>query len=74
MKHKPKPYFMVVGEGHPRFKHDEVMTAKEEARRLANKNPGIEFLVVKVIGCAYRDTPPDIYTEFSPLNDDEIPF
>jgi hypothetical protein len=57
----PTESFYVVwnpADRNPIKRHDDVQSATEEARRLAQANPGIEFITLRAIkGITWRDDP-----------------
>ena len=52
-------FWMVYGEGQgaPTYKHDSEEAASEEAQRLALRNPGCAFYVLKGVGRAMAAKP-----------------
>ena len=55
-----KSFYMVWRDmgGNPIKRHETIEAAREEARRLAQENPCIEFFVLRVVeGWAYREDP-----------------
>lgn len=47
---KTQRFWMVVGNGNsPKVRHTTKQFAKDEAERLARKNPGIEFFVLEAV-------------------------
>lgn len=58
-----------LGQGQPTVRHKTHDSAKDEARRLAAKHPGIEFFVMAAIGVAKK-----IDVEYRELNADYAPF
>jgi hypothetical protein len=68
---RSEPFFMVYGygQGTPTVIHDTFDTAKAEAERLADRNPGVRFYVLATVGAAEK-----VSVHFRKINSDEIPF
>lgn len=68
---KNTPYWYVWAENNraPTYKHTSEKSAIQEAERLAHVQPGQRFLVMCVIGAAYKAPMPAVYQAY-----DEIPF
>jgi len=64
-------FFMVYGDnqGAPTVKHESLENAEREARRLADRVPGVRFFVLQAIGFAKRVEP----VEYTRLHD-YVPF
>lgn len=51
-----RPFWMVLGNGTPSFKHLSEDAARKEAERLSRTNPGFEFFVLASVGrCVKSD-------------------
>lgn len=68
-----QPFFMVygAGQGAPTFQHQDFVSARNEAMRLARQHPGIKFYVLVSVGRALK-----IDVEYEDINVtlDGIPF
>jgi hypothetical protein len=56
MSQYEKRFWMVLGAETPTFRHVEIDTAIKEAERLANANPGKEFIVLESVAACRRQT------------------
>ena len=65
------PFFMVygLGQGAPTVIHDSFEQASAEAKRLADRYPGLRFYVLATVGRAEK-----VSVEFRRIDPDEIPF
>lgn len=65
---------MVVGNGTPVYRHQTLMSAMQEAERLANLHPGSEFTVLKSVKtCVKRQVQWISHVEIDP-HGNEVPF
>ncbi len=62
-------YYMVMGNDKPNFKHTTLISAKNEAERLARLHPGQIFIVLQAVGSAVVC---DI--KWEEFDSDEVPF
>ena len=71
MQEDRETFFMVYGEGQgaPSVRHDTFETAEREAKRLADRVPGVRFFVLSAVGYAKRVEP----VEYVQLRD-YVPF
>jgi hypothetical protein len=68
---RSEPFFMVygLGQGSPNFIHDSLEQATAEAKRLADRYPGIRFYVLATVGRAEK-----VSVEFRQIHPDDVPF
>ena len=67
-------FWMVLGNGTPTFRHETILSAKNEAERLARINPGQTFFVLAAVAAVCKT---DLtWSKIDPADtiDDVVPF